>query len=302
MKYFILKNGNIKTEEDVASSYELVYGETILPSDTEDIAYKFNGIIGIVDNPSIEMLIAVERPTLAMKLYSSNNNCNISVARKAIKQMEEDMTEDEKSNLAHTFMGSARNIPIYEDLEESSEENSTKENNLTEESYMSDVSEFDSVYIEDDLKGNNSEETTELMESLVHMDESGIKSNDLGFDEELDSDYKSGMGMSMMLEDLPKDVIFSDPKGELKESISEKEDVVNEELDKEINMQTADIISVNNIHTKLTSDIKESNQEDIIEKKKKKGIFKRLMSLLVFGDDNDDGYTDEEDFESDVYE
>lgn len=299
MRYFVLKTGNIVSDEDIRNAHEIVFGELKILDDVDlkEIMKLFSGIITELYNPSVEEMLRFGKENLAIKIYAQENNCNISVARKEIKNLDiEPMSSDELQN----FISSYQVVEIDEKLSEEINDNSEdtfapEEINLSTEKEKIEVvlnvekverhqssiemEDEDEYNVEDDTETNEDNQPTafdddatieQITYNLEHSDFTGDYKTDLGFDEDKDID-----------------------NGE----IEKLETPFDEESTSEL--KTSEEI--------LEPVFKDTEIEEIKKPKKKKGFFKKLGSLLLFGSSDDDGYDDydEEDLvidENDYYE
>lgn len=406
-KYYMLKTGNIITQNDLAVMYEAVYGVRKLPEDIQEIPKIFKGIMGIVKDPTPDKLIRLGKNNLAVKLYANTTECSISDARKEVKKIMAELPEKEEINLEDfieeiemetesddnvptydldtydkvkntyrhkgTLLDAHARIPDESDVNpinadtsdvkpedfvicEASNDNDIilrdetkelfdetlydepkdKEDNDNEPETPIDFinvisqlcSDDDEEAFEDSMldelhdkivaaNSDEGKENTEILKSMVEMDENGEQKRDLGFDEndKDDVDSKESIDVSFIpikendnidlteLSDKIEDTVemmileeqnisYETPMGkeESEESAYNEDENYAESKDDDADEQENEDINDEDF------EVSEDNEDiDGDKKKKKRGIFKKFVSFMLFGDSSDDGYDDIED-------
>lgn len=402
-KYYMLKTGNIITQNDLAVMYEAVYGVRKLPEDIQEIPKIFKGIMGIVKDPTPDKLIRLGKNNLAVKLYANTTECSISDARKEVKKIMAELPEKEEINL-EDFIEEIEmetepddNVPTY-DLDTYDKVKNTYRHNgvlldaharIPDESDVNPTSDvkpedfviceasndndiilrdetkelFDETLYDEpkDKEDNDNEpetpidfinvisqlcsdddeeafedsmldelhdkivaansdegkENTEILKSMVEMDENGEQKRDLGFDEndKDDVDSKESIDVSFIpikendnidltelgdkIEDTVEMMILEEQnisyetpmsKEESEESAYNEDENYAESEDDDADEQENE--DINDEYSEVSEDDEDIDGD---KKKKKRGIFKKFVSFMLFGDSSDDGYDDIDD-------
>lgn len=305
MRYFVLKTGNIVSDEDIRNAHEIVFGELKILDDLElkEIMKMFSGIITELHNPTIEEMLRFGKENLAIKIYAQENNCNISVARKEIKNLDiEPMSSEELQNFISSYqVVDEINENLSEEIDDDIEDTfAPEEINLSTEKEKIEVV----LNVE---KVEKHQSPIEIENEDEDEDEYNIEDD---YVEEDEDNHPTMLDDDETIEQITYNLEHSDITGDYKTDLGfdDEKDIDNGEIEK---LETP-------FDEELTSELKKSEEvlepifkdteiEEIKKPKKKKGFFKKLGSLLLFGSSDDDGYDDydEEDLvidEDDYYE
>lgn len=294
MRYFILKTGTVVTDSELQVAYEALTGERKIFESIDEICSALCGVDGEIKYPTAETMLRLGREDYATRIQSEKTSCSISEARRKVREMSEAIEDMDRVALekyidlilerpirTHSICESAtipHGIVIPQDEDDLVDgmdekiEKSTIDFLSVETGYGTgnmpsvpnvepDISGMEDTYTEDTYT-----EETYVDDDGYSDEDSGNESNDFYTENPTNTDEAYGY-----------DDGYSD---DMTEECCEYEDECHFD-----NAWDTD--------GKIFHDT-ELNGEYIPTKKR--GLFRRLFSWMMFGNSDDDGYADNEEF------